>query len=190
MVQFLEMPLSHFCVSDHILRWFIPRHSALFGCFWNSTSSFKIAATTPQKPLSYALHGLRCSGWGDTVRSMWRFLSLHRLRCDRLKNWHFIKMPEVKAVKAAKPVWVATIIFEPTPPSPPSPPFFQSVEKSVCVTGFFGVTVFWKLETERTTSCSSNCHFISYISYLSKPKRSCMPARSANLRFLLLGQGW
>ena len=105
------------------------------------------------------------------------FLSLHRLRCDRLKNWHFIKMPEVKSVKAAKPVWLVTIIFEPTPPSTPSPPFFQPVEKSVCATGFFGVTVFWKLATERTISCSSNCHFVSYISYLSKPKRSCMPAR-------------
>lgn len=145
--------------------------------------SLKIVATTPQKSLSHVLHGLRCCGWCDTVRSMWRFLLAHRLRCDRLKNWHFIKTAGVKTLKVAKPVWMVTIIFEPTPPLPPSPPFFQSVEKSVCVTGFFGVTVFWKLATERTTSCSSNCHFVSYISYLSKPKRSCMPARSANLRF-------
>ena len=51
-------------------------------------------------------------------------------------------MPEVKAVKVAKPVWLVTIIFGETPPLPPSPPFFQPVEKSVCATGFFGVTVF------------------------------------------------
>ena len=54
--------LSHFCVSDHILRWFIPRHSALFGCFWNSTplsQNCRNAATKIPKP---------CASWSPVLR--------------------------------------------------------------------------------------------------------------------------
>ena len=49
------------------------------------TSSFKIAATTPQRSLSHALHGVRCCGSRDTVRSMWRFLSAWRKQ--KMSQW-------------------------------------------------------------------------------------------------------
>ena len=47
--------------------------------------SLKLAATTPQKSLSHALHGLLCCGWCDTVRSMWRFLSAWRKQ--KMPQW-------------------------------------------------------------------------------------------------------
>ena len=67
--------------------------------------SLKLAATTPQKSLSYALHGLRCCGWRDTVRSMWRFLSAWRKHKNVPMVAATLQPMPVKAVAAWRIFW-------------------------------------------------------------------------------------
>ena len=67
--------------------------------------SLKIAATPPQKSLSYALHGLLCCGWCDTVKSMWRFLSAWRKHKNVPMVAATLQPTPVKAVAAWRIFW-------------------------------------------------------------------------------------